>query len=34
MFPAGKLHHGKAVAPAANPDIEMEMQFFPVAKTL
>ena len=34
MFPLGKLHHGKGVAAAANSDIEMEMQFFPVAKAL
>ena len=34
MFPLGKLHDGKAVAAAANPWIEMNMQFFPVAKAL
>lgn len=34
MFSLGKLHYGKAVAAASNPDIEMETQFFPVAKAL
>lgn len=34
MFPLGNLHHGESVAAAANPNIEMEMQVFSVAKAL